>query len=998
VRYVILAAAFTAAMYGDDITIPLDGGTIVIENPQFIRKGGSGINVAGLTFTLTNHTSSAWMSIDLLFNITYVCSGEAHQRSEAVKVGLGWTKDAPIKKEYHDLVIPLMGEVDACKTESIKVTLTSATDLDNLRVEGPAGGRAGLTEQGTAAGIIRQPDQQESATEGDEERTGQAVTGRAQDRRAAEDQAKSAAKAARRRRLAAEQKRKQAEADARFAKMKAEADERAAEARRKESSNGLMGGAILLLIALVVFLVAVKAASHGNSSRAASTTSPSVASVVAAVPPVLTVRSSRPVSAPVVELPPAHPVQGAEWIGVNDCVTVAGFRIPGLVYVGRNLRAIKGYDAEPALIDPSKPVAPSTAGFDPASIPYWPSYSAIMPVARHAYLKWQASGRSAAEAPISFAFLYFYGLERRVLHDYGSKTERGEEYQAILGEVRRLLEVYGENNSFRRYASAFLEMAQAIHHTVNTDDPPPDYPVLGYDLPSRLKIALGLMARDCKPIPPAWACAWVSADPLFPRRTPFLRCNTYFKELFALRYREKWGAGIVVKPNKTTIRLEYQPASASFGGQVTASTALPDITVLKEPIGTLKELGAECMDNLDAYSRYLGRNPGAEAHPAAMAMLPPALLAGSQTGEARLVRESLAARVNSGAILSRDELVKIVKLPTDAGFAKRDAVAVAQYLASMGFGIEPDVRFGGPVPGGETKVYLFPAKPGAASAPTQAYSAATLLIHMAALVSAADGTISPEEEKLLENHIASALDLSEDERDRLNAHLCWVLAERPGLSGVKKRIESLTASQRQAIGRFLVGVANADGHVSPEEVDTLGKLYRLLGLNPEDVYSDVHQAVTEPVTVQPPASAATGFALPPRKQKPTPAGVQLDAAMIEAKLKETAAVSALLASVFVEESMPSPATMLRAVDIGECIAGLDMATSAFLRYLSARPAWAREELEIAAAERSLLLDGSIEAINEAAFDACDEPALEGDNPIEINAAVLSALLERTRIQ
>ena len=620
-----------------------------------------------------------------------------------------------------------------------------------------------------------------------------------------------------------------------------------------------------------------------------------------------------------------------------------------------------------------------------------------MPVARHAYLKWHASGRSAADAPVSFAFLYFYGLERRVLHDYGSKTERGEEYQAILGEVRRLLEVYGENNSFRRYASAFLEMAQAIHHTVNTDDPPPDYPVSGYELPSRLKIALGLMARDGKPIPPAWACAWVSADPLFPRRTPYSRCNAYFRELFALRYRERWGGGIVVKPNKTTIRLEYHPASASFGGQVTASTALPDVTVLKEPISSLKDLGAKCIDELDAYSRYFGgiqvpRRIRQRWH------YPPALLAESQIGEAKLVRESLATQINSGAVLSQDELLRLVKRPTSAGFAKRDAVAVAQYLSLHGFGMEPDVRFGGPVGGTETKVYLFPAKPGAASAPTQAYSAATLLIHMSALVSAADGTISREEQEYLQSHIASALHLTEDERARLSAHLCWVLAERPGLSGVKKRIESLTASQRQAIGRFLVGVANADGYVSPEEVDTLGKLYRLLGLDPADVYSDVHQAATEPVTVQPPASAETGFALPPRKPKRKPAGVQLDAAMIEAKLRETAAVSALLASVFVEESSPPPATMLRAVDIRESIAGLDTATSAFLRYLSTKQAWSREELEIAAAERSLLLDGSIEAINEAAFDACEEPVLEGDNPIEINIAVLSALLERTQIQ
>src|ERR1039458_7829332 len=130
-RYLLFAAAFATVMYGDDITIPLDNGSIVVENPQFIRKGGSGSNVAGLTFTLTNNTSRAWMSIDLLFNIRYVCSGEAHQRSQAVKLGLGWTKDVPIKREYHDLVIPLMGQVDSCDTESVKVNLISATSLDN---------------------------------------------------------------------------------------------------------------------------------------------------------------------------------------------------------------------------------------------------------------------------------------------------------------------------------------------------------------------------------------------------------------------------------------------------------------------------------------------------------------------------------------------------------------------------------------------------------------------------------------------------------------------------------------------------------------------------------------------------------------------------------------------------------------------------------------------------------------------------------------------------
>jgi uncharacterized tellurite resistance protein B-like protein len=133
--------------------------------------------------------------------------------------------------------------------------------------------------------------------------------------------------------------------------------------------------------------------------------------------------------------------------------------------------------------------------------------------------------------------------------------------------------------------------------------------------------------------------------------------------------------------------------------------------------------------------------------------------------------------------------------------------------------------------------------------------------------------VGREEQEHLQNHIAASLHLSEDERNRLSAHLRWVLTEKPILTGVKSRIESLSASQRQAIGKFLVGVANVDGHVSPNEVNALGQLYRLLGLAPDDVYSDVHEAATEPMTVQPAASVGSGFALPPRKAKAQTHGI-----------------------------------------------------------------------------------------------------------------------------
>ena len=44
-----------------------------------------------------------------------------------------------------------------------------------------------------------------------------------------------------------------------------------------------------------------------------------------------------------------------------------------------------------------------------------------------------------------------------------------------------------------------------------------------------------------------------------------------------------------------------------------------------------------------------------------------------------------------------------------------------------------------------------------------------------------------------------------------------------------------------------------------------------------------------------------------------------------------------------------------------------------------------------ATEQGLLPDGAFDAINEAAFDACDEPVLEGEDPIEINPEAMEAI-------
>jgi uncharacterized tellurite resistance protein B-like protein len=315
---------------------------------------------------------------------------------------------------------------------------------------------------------------------------------------------------------------------------------------------------------------------------------------------------------------------------------------------------------------------------------------------------------------------------------------------------------------------------------------------------------------------------------------------------------------------------------------------------------------------------------------------------------------------------------------------KRAAEALADFLARRGYGLEPDMRFGGPAPGdGPAVLFRLPEGSGQIPGPNPAYHAAAVLLHLAAALSAADGQVSVREERHLLAHLETALHLSMEERTRLKAHLRWLLADPPGLTGLKRRVAPLSQGQRRGIGQFLITVAGADGHVEAEELKLLTRIYNLLGLEAQWVYSDVHALASAeaPPAAEPvrPAEPAGGFALDLRK--------------VQAKLAETEQVSSLLEGIFREEAAPAPPvppdTGALRLPIPET--GLDAAHSELLRRLAGKDAWPRVEIERLAGELGLLPDGALEVINEAAFARCGAPLLEGDEMIEIDRQVLEEI-------
>ena len=686
------------------------------------------------------------------------------------------------------------------------------------------------------------------------------------------------------------------------------------------------------------------------------------------------------------------------WVPPGFPVEVAGLTIPGgMLYVGQRLPAAKRGGIEPALINPKLRVDLKRPDWAATTVGYWPSYSDITPQARGAYLTWLAGGRREPNVPVSWPFLFFYGLERRVIVDaFGAGAAR-DEVPLIRAEVTRLLGLYGGNHSFHSYATGFLDLIGFYGASTDTRTPP-ERTQDQWSVPMGLRAALGEFAADGTPVPAGWALAWAHFHPEIYLRTPATRCPDEFEALFRARYAARHGAGLTVRATKSLLTHSYRSASAGIGS-AELSTKLPDVFTQAVPGKKLAALVEDCTNSLDAYSRYLGRNPHGQGTLAATALLPPELVADAGGELARLtgfIDQQLAGAVR--VLIEGADLIGFWPTKTPGKLAKADAVALSQLLGARGVGIEPDVRLGGPVLVAGPAV-LFRTLADQPAAPSPAYSAAAILLHLAAAVSIADGHVSDAETEQLREHIETAMHLRAPERLRLHAHTTWLLAGPPKLTGLTKRLGLLQDAQRNAIGDFLTMVAAADGVVSPAEVTILTKIFKLLGLDPASVYSRLHAATTGglpatgPVTVRRQSPGAPGYAVPPRPASGAgqPGVVRLDEALVRAKLAETAAVSALLGSIFADDDQtPSPRPTCTAD--GPTIEGLDGPHSALLRALAARGSWSRGEFEAECAGFALLPDGALDTLNEAAYDAVGDPFADGDDPIEINRAVAQEML------
>lgn len=681
----------------------------------------------------------------------------------------------------------------------------------------------------------------------------------------------------------------------------------------------------------------------------------------------------------------------AKWYGTGQSVNVQGYEITsGLIYVGETLLDVHGYDNDACLINPKLTVSLSEPWEGGEEMGYWPQYGQIPAKCRGAYLKWLAGGRSEPEVNIGFVFLFFYGLERRLFVDGQKDGVSENERSEIVDEVNRLLKIYGSNRSFRGYASNFLAMEWVLYQS---DKPVPDY----LDFNDRycsepFQVVLAQYVAAGKSIPADVGLQWVILHPEFGLRTPARRCPKEFRNLFVHRYKQQFGDGLLVKPNKTPLKLEYHAASPSVRGDLKLKVPdLPNPFILTGPLKKLSTLAEECTVELEPYSRFLGRKDNDPNSLAALALLPKELM--SQAPGAEKVQAHLAQVCAGGpGLISVGALYDSLGEKTPSQLGKKESESLAALVEGMGFGMAPDARFHNIKLNPDGKVVIFQHGHGVDFRSSKEFRTIGTILRLGAMVCQIDQDLSPAEEATLQSLIQDNRELTSIEKNSLLAFLHWCLSTPQGSTGLKQRLAEVSTAEKTAISHILISVAHADGRIDPKEVKQLEKLYTSLGLDKEQVTSDIHvlAATSGPVTVGL-RDPETAFSIPkPTTEDGVSKGFGLNEELIRIREEETRQVKGVLEGIFTDQTedqvdiSPTPAMV---APTSSPLAALDEAHQSLFHRLLTQETWERSALYEICKERGLMVDGAMEVLNEWAFDNVNAPLIDDGEPVYVDVNI-----------
>jgi uncharacterized tellurite resistance protein B-like protein len=635
-------------------------------------------------------------------------------------------------------------------------------------------------------------------------------------------------------------------------------------------------------------------------------------------------------------------------------------------------------------------------------LPYWPNYYDATPKQRSRYLDWLYSGRQDPHIELGYVFIYFYGLERRLIVD-------DADHQAIVDEVLRLRPIYSHSRSFQRYTQSFLWLAFSLDAIQKKLSQATIEKILsladrwGEEGVDRYLAYLYESGQTLQGTP-----AFHVAKSLEGAKNSVIvrRHEQLFQELFLKKFQEQFAMGMTLKASRRTRQLKYQPASAALARSLANNNGhikdLPNVLGIESQFKPLIAIWDLCIEELRDYDRA-HRNSG-KSSASAYESLPEELRDGEHPEyESWHAFWKRADNRTAPVIVTVSELAILKGLPVRATLLKAQCQEILRTADAVGIGIEPDFRLTGKYYQWEQPVVLFHRDEIKAEDSGQYLAAATLL-QLGICVALADGNQHESELSVITKQLEDRFDFDKDQSKRLEACRDLLMQHPPNpaksIGALKKKF---TEKERLVLGDYLISIAAADRIVTVAEREILRKLFQSLGI-PVEILER---------TLQPIVAGLIAGSVKTTKATPV-GGFFLNPETIARIASETEAVSAMLSEAMkiddeeAEENQSeiglqnvvqnnildtASATVVQAEHISDKIPNKAIANPpqrfvAFYQELITRAEWPEWEAKELAKRHQVMINGAIEALNEWSQEHWNDWIIEEGDPLRVRLDLL----------
>jgi hypothetical protein len=685
-------------------------------------------------------------------------------------------------------------------------------------------------------------------------------------------------------------------------------------------------------------------------------------------PPVITPPSVHPIAPPptmrAASAKSRNTNASEEWFGPGSTLMIHGLIVQSpLVYVRSKNQN------EPSVVRKDLRAGPSTMVEE---LPYWPSYRDMTSAQRWTYLKWLEGGRRS-RVDVGYAFVFFYGLERR-LTGPGSHQISKDERKALLLELKKLCRMYPDSYSFQSYSQK-LDQSQwpVLPEQVHFDPLTEEYRIWGDET---FIFGISCLSHNKQPFTIEHALQWFEGEIKNSMKVAADRCKNESVLLFRRRIEKYVGDGIVLGPGKSNISNIYVPANLSLrnsGGRTDRS--IPRALEAQRILNQLRTFAHSCFEDLTPCAKMIGSETTAILKNRASFLLPVEIRYLSQPANA--LSSTLSRMADATSCLALKEIQIEIGIGEEP--LKKLENQFFEVCAELGFLVEPDPRFGVITGNQIDNVAIRKSTLPDSKVASAKVSAALRTALLGANVLRSSSIKAQIPKQIIADTIADCYELQLFELERVSVFVTWLAENAPKIT--KSTFLGMEEAFRDMARRSLLSIIRQSAQVTGPTIKSLTAIFMAWGWSERDVYSQLHE--DGPVVISAEKDSPR-FKIPQQPTQRVENTPVVDIKKLRAQQAETKEVSELLGQVFGEE-VEETVTLSESSQDGPSSAVFQIIRSLVPGEMS------KADWQHLASQNQLAGGALLELLNDYAIDKCGDVLIVGDDPLEIEEDILAEL-------